>query len=166
MHACAALALLADVKLTLHREKKQPDARCTLGLLFLGDLSLVTIERPWIPSPNSKGGTKGISCVPVGTYRLVKHDTEAHPRTWALVNEELDVVHLPDDSRNHLARSAVLIHPGNYSWDLRGCIAPGTRTAIDAKGNYMVCDSRKAMKLLQQRMPWTNDHELVIAEDT
>lgn len=142
------------MKLILRREPQQPSHDCTLGILFVGDLSLVTIERPWIPSAVSNGGQKGVSCVPAGTYRLVQHDSEAHPLTWALVNEELDVVHFPGDSDNPAARSAVLIHPANWAHELRGCIAPGTRTTVDAKGRYMVCDSRKAMRLLQQRVRW------------
>ena len=152
------------MKLLLKREASQPDHDCTLGLLFVPGTSFacVTLERPWIPSPDSKGGTKGISCVPLGTYRLVRHDTEAHPHTWALVNEALDVVHLPSDSTNPLARSAVLIHPANHPHELRGCIAPGTRTVHDEHGSYAVADSRKAMKLLTDTVPWTDEHVLEI----
>lgn len=152
------------MKILLRRETKQPDHNCTLGLLFLGDLSLVTIERPWIPSSICRGGTKGVSCVPAGSYKLVRHNTDAHPMTWALVNEDLDVVHFPGDSDSSAARTAVLIHPANWPFELRGCIAPGTRTAIDPKHGYMVCDSRKAMKLIQDRMPWTDEHTLEISE--
>lgn len=150
------------MKLILHREQVQPKRDdCTLGLLFIGDLSLVSMERPWYPSPVSKGGIKGISCVPPGIYQLTRHDSEAHPRTWALVNEDLDVIHLPDAKKPN-ARTAVLLHPANWAHELRGCIAPGTRTAIDAQGRYMVCDSRKAMKLIEDRVPWTNEHTLEI----
>ena len=62
----------------------------SLGVLTVGPHSFQTIERPWL------GNAKGVSCVPVGTYRLEKHSTEAHPRTWALVNLELNVLHWPD----------------------------------------------------------------------
>jgi hypothetical protein len=151
------------MKLIIRREPAQPSKDCTLGLLFVADLALVSIERPWIPSALTKGGTKGISCVPPGIYRLVRHNTDAHPNTWALVNEELDVVHYPGDGAAG-ARSAVLIHPANWAFELRGCIAPGTRTALDPAHGYMVQDSRKAMKLLQERMPWTNDHSLEITQ--
>ena len=149
------------MKLILKREQQQPDHTCTLGLLFLGDLSLVSIERPWIPAPDSKGGTKGISCVPLGIYQLVRHNSDAHPMTWALVNEELDVAHFPSPDQRSGTRTAVLIHPANWPWELRGCIAPGTRTGIGERG-YQVYDSRKAMKMIQERMPWTNDHVLEI----
>ena len=151
------------MKLILRREPPQPG--CTLGLLFVGDLSLVTIERPWVPTPLSKGGAKGVSCVPAGTYKLVRHNTDAHPMTWALVNPDLDVVHFPGEDSNPHARTTVLIHPANFVHELRGCIAPGTRTshAVAAHGGgYMVCESRKAMRLLQQRVPWTDEHTLEI----
>ncbi len=149
------------MKFLLHREKALPTRTdCTLGLLFIEGLSLVTIERPWIPSAVGKGGTKGVSCVPLGSYRLVPHDSEAHPRTWALVNEELDVIHYPD-SRRPNARTAVLIHPANWAHELRGCIAPGTRTVLDSEGRHMVAESRKAFGLIQQCASW-EEHELEI----
>lgn len=154
------------MKLILRRERNQPTNNCTLGFLFgPGDLSLVTIERPWVPTPLSPGGTKGISCVPLGTYRLVPHNTDAHPMTWALVNEALDVLHQPDDDHPY-ARTAVLIHPANYVEELRGCIAPGTRTAMCGINRYMVQDSRKAMDLIRQRLPWPGDHTISIEEQT
>lgn len=148
------------MKLILRREPQHPD--CTLGLLFLGDLSLVTLERPWVPSPTSIGGTKGVSCVPPGTYQLRRHNTDAHPMTWALVNPELGVEHFSNEPN---VRTAVLIHPANFVHELRGCIAPGTRTAAAVAGHgggYMVCDSRKAFRMLQQRMQWTDEHTLEI----
>lgn len=149
------------MNLVLRRETTQSSADCTLGLLFVGDLTLCTIERPWIPSDKGKGGAKGISCVAPGNYRLVRHDTELHPMTWALVNEELDVIHQPHPDRPY-ARTAVLIHPANWAHELRGCIAPGKRTERDSVGRYMVAESRKAMKMIQDRLPWTDEHTLEI----
>lgn len=149
------------MKFLLRREPPQTD--CTLGLLTVGDLTLCTIERPWIPSGLSNGGQKGVSCVPPGVYQLVRHDSEAHPKTWALVNEGLDVVHYPGDSPNPAARTAVLIHPANRSWEVRGCIAPGTRTFKDPQG-YGVANSRKAMKLIQDLLSWDDSHSLEIIE--
>src|SRR5690349_5576149 len=103
------------MKLLLRRERQQPSADCTLGLLFAGDLSLVSIERPWVPAPDSRGGTKGISCVPPGLYQLVGHNSDAHPMTWALVNEDLDVAHFPKPGDAGGVRTAVLIHPANWA---------------------------------------------------
>ncbi len=150
------------MKFLLRRERQQPSADCTLGFLFVGSLSLVTIERPWVPSLASRGGAKGVSCVPLGTYRLVKHDSELHPLTWALVNEDLDVVHYPGPAVSPAARTAVLIHPANWAHELRGCIGVGTRARLDADGRYMVEESRKAMRLIQAAAPWTDEHTLEI----
>jgi hypothetical protein len=148
------------MRLVLTRETDQRHD-CTLGLLTVADLTLCTIERPWVPGIG-RGGAKGISCVPPGLYRLVRHDTEAHPETWALVNEALDVVHLPGDSPSPHARTAVLIHAANFSHELRGCIAPGTRATKDEQGRPMVASSRQAMSLIRQRVAWTNEHTLEI----
>jgi hypothetical protein len=154
------------VKVILYREKKQPSHDCTLGLLFIPNvLSLVTIERPWIAAgPGDKGGVKGKSCVPTGIYQLVKHDSQKHPRTWALVNHDLDVVHYEgDDDDPDEDRATCLIHAANFASQLHGCIAPGTRTMKHGDG-YMVCESRKAMDLLREKLPWTNGHTLEISE--
>ena len=153
------------MKLLLRREPKQPSHDCTLGLLFLADLSLVSLERPWVPSAECRGGTKGISCVPVGTYRLVRHNSDAHPMTWALVNEDLDVAHFQAPGDRRVLRTAVLLHPANWVFELRGCIAPGTRAGLGERG-YQVYDSRKAMKMLQDRMPWDDSHSIEIVEAT
>jgi hypothetical protein len=152
------------VKLYLRRQQSVPARTdCTLGFLFIEGLQLATIERPWIPSPVSKGGAKGVSCVPVGTYKLVRHNTEAHPMTWALVNEDLDVAHLPRSGLPSTVRTAVLIHPANYAHELRGCIAPGLRSGRGAEGQPMVLESRKAMRQLQELVPWTDDHILEVS---
>lgn len=149
------------MNLALKREStRSPD--CTLGLLHVGDHQFSTIERPWIPAPVGAGGTKGISCVPRGLYRLVRHNTEAHPETWALVNEDLDVFHHPRPDKPY-ARSAVLIHPANFAHELRGCVAPGMRTTRDAEGRFMVADSRRAMRLIQTLVPWIDGHTLEIS---
>lgn len=154
------------MRLTLNRTYRGSD--CTLGVLTAADLdgagvlTLQTIERPWIPSPTSLGGEKGRSCVPVGTYRLECHNSEAHPRTWALVNPSLNVVHWPVEGGPN-DRTVVLIHVANYASELRGCIAPGLKTYVDpARGVRMVTDSRKAMKALQDLLTWSDDHELEI----
>jgi hypothetical protein len=150
-----------EMKLTLRRERTtHPD--CTLGVLEVGTLSLSTIERPWVPSATSKGGTKGVSCVPPGIYQLVRHNTEAHPMTWALVNRDLDVAHLPSPSDGPGVRTAVLLHPANWAHELRGCIAPGTRTTTDGEGRFMVAESKRAMRMLQAVVPWVDGHTLEI----
>jgi hypothetical protein len=123
---------------------------CTLGTLRVVGFSVQTLERPWL------GNQKGISCVPKGVYQLFKHSSEAHPKTWALVNKSLNVLHWPDSAFPD-ARTAVLIHPANYPSELRGCIAPGMSRGVD-----MVNRSREAMRYIMDAVPWTDEHTLEI----
>lgn len=137
----------------------------TLGRIEQSGRSTVyTLERPWVSvgpvnlAPK-KGdlfgewdsppcGRKGISCVPPGIYTLVRHESEMHPGSLALVNRELWVYHQDHDvpdSRRGYARTYVLIHPANRVGELRGCIAPGL--ARDARDGT-VWSSRMALAYL------------------
>jgi hypothetical protein len=152
------------VKLLLRREKPQPD--CTLGFLDVPEvgLKLATIELPWIPSSTCKGGLKGKSCVPVGVYRLVKHDSKKHFTTWALVNHDLDVVHYEgDDNDPDEDRATCLIHVGNFAAQVEGCIAVGLFHSV-SNGLHMVASSVRAMDRLRSLVPWTDGHILEITE--
>lgn len=125
---------------------------CTLGRMQFAGRTLFTIERPWIPDVRSRGGTKGISCVPAGEYRLDRHNTDAHPKVWALVNPMLDVYHQPYDvppGRELISRTACLIHPANWAHELRGCVAPGKQRQKDGQGRWMVTQSRDAVNELR-----------------
>lgn len=140
-------------------------AECTLGKLHVSsagqDFVCDTIERPWIPSPLSLGGSKGESCVPPGLYQLKRHNSEAHPNTFALENSDLDVLHFEDRKRPY-ARALVLIHAANYARELRGCIAPGMRRTLTPDGSRMVTSSRLAMLELKRLVPWIQGHTLEI----
>lgn len=130
---------------------------CTLGTMQVSGSLLQTLERPWIPSLDSPGGTKGVSCVPPGTYRLVRHDTEAHPRSFALVNEDLGVYHyaIPPGKAG---RTACLIHVANWVTELRGCIALG----MD-RGENSIARSRVAVDRFYRAALWLDDtHTLTI----
>lgn len=138
---------------------------CTLGRLIVNGDSFHTIERPWVFEPNAPCGKKGISCVPPGIYRLIKHTSEAHPKTWALVNPSRWVYHFDEDvpaGQHGLARTEILIHSANWAAELMGCIAPGLGRLKD-HDKWMVTASRKAMAAIQSMMTWTNDHSIEIA---
>lgn len=138
------------MKLQLVRDSVSP-VGCTLGKLrIVGDVVVQTIERPWL------NNTKGVSCVPKGVYRLERHSSEAYPKTWALVNRELGVIHYPDAKLPN-ARTVVLIHAANKASELRGCIAPGILRAGDS-----VVRSRDAMTLLSMLVSWDDTHTLEI----
>jgi len=141
------------VNLTLSRDLD--DSVCTLGTLAINGTALQSLERPWIPGP--PGGTKGVSCVPPGLYRLVRHDTEAHPRSFALVNEELGVYHMTVPPGKE-GRTACLIHVANFPNELRGCIALGMARSGDS-----ISQSRIAVNRFYNNVPWVDDeHTLTI----
>lgn len=151
------------MKLLLVRDYKGAD--CNQGKLSFStpaeDFLADTIERPWIPSPVCRGGLKSRSCVPPGIYRLERHNTEAHPHTWALVNPLLDVVHVGDDTDERI-RTNVLIHIANYAREVKACIGIGQSRGHDEHGYRSVVASRLAMIELQRLLPYTNEHTLEI----
>jgi Family of unknown function (DUF5675) len=133
----------------------------TLGTIEVGGQTFQSIERPWVADSEHMGGAPGVSCVPEGTYVLVLHDTPKHPRTFALVNESLGVVHNPTPG----LRSDVLIHPANWARELEGCIAPG-RERVRDNGEWMVTHSADAMRAIHALVPWTEGHSIEIKRAT
>lgn len=119
----------------------------TLGWLVYGDLRLATIEPPWIPVQEHRGGKPSESCVPDGRYELEPHETEGFPNVWALVNPDLDVHHWWAP----VGRYAILIHQGNWVRDVVGCIAVGLRHG-ELGGQRAVLDSADAMELLRDAL--------------
>lgn len=142
------------------------DSLCTLGILTVGSLQLETLERTWVHSDLNVCGAKGVSCIPAGTYRLERHDSEAHPSTWALVNHELGVYHWDADipPTCALGRTVVLIHPANYPEELRACIAPGRARHHDPARGWWIGQSRDAMEALHLMLNGQSDLSLTIVE--
>lgn len=143
------------------------DRSCTLGVLSVMGRRWQSIERPWIPSTDGGvGGMKGVSCVPPGEYRLNRHSSESFPNVWALTNPQLDVYHWDSDAprgRRGKSRTAVLIHPGNYVSELRGCIAIGKeRRRLNA--DWCVLRSRDAVNELRMIIGGTLTITLTITE--
>jgi hypothetical protein len=74
-----------------------------------------TIELPW------KGNQTGISCIPEGTYKVIRRTSEHHKK-------HLHVLDVP-------GRDLILIHKANDAQeDLRGCIGPVVALLGDGKG--------------------------------
>lgn len=103
-----------------------------------GQQIAVTTECPWLDNkPN-------LSCVPEGTYELVKHTGTKYKDVLALHNPSLGVTHYAEDKS---LRSTCLIHPANFPHELNGCIALGTHYHPDKWG---VANSRDALKRLHE----------------
>lgn len=149
--------------LTLTRDYQ--DTTCSQGILKIGDHLFQTMERPWISQAHAPCGRKGVSCIPPGVYQLFRHNTEAHPHTFALVNPTKWVYHFDEDvpvNQVGLARTCVLIHAANYASELRGCIAPGMARSVDG-ARRMVTNSRMAMTEILSLLPWVGgEHTLEI----
>lgn len=137
----------------------------TLGHLYVGSLALATLEEPWIknsmgPGGQPRSGLKHESCVPDGNYVLEPHSTVKHPHTWALTNAALGVWHNAVPPSVGYGRAAILIHTGNTTADIEGCILVGLRHGrID--GIDAVLESRAAFAQLQARLG-TSTHSLEI----
>lgn len=137
----------------------------TLGTLRVDTLILATLEEPWIANPFGPGGqrrdgSKRESCVPDGTYELQPHNTPKHPRVWALYNPQLGVWHNAVPPGLPYGRSEVLIHTGNTTLDIEGCILVGLRHGR-IEGIDAVLESRSALIQLQARLG-TGPHSIVI----
>jgi hypothetical protein len=131
--------------------------QCTLGTLALPGSILNTLELPWVFEADCPGGAPSRSCVPAGLYDLVLHDTPRHPKSFALVNQDLGVIHEPDATFPN-ARVACLIHIASFTEDLLGCIGVGT-----VFGDYCsVSNSRIAYGEFTAAVPWVAGHTLSI----
>lgn len=89
-----------------------------------------TLELPW------KDNQRNISCIPKGTYGVVRHNGTKYKNVWRL----LDVPN----------RSGILIHAGNTKADIQGCILVGLREYSQG-----VLDSRLAIDKLRSEFPET-----------
>jgi hypothetical protein len=130
---------------------------CTRGQLPLPDEQILyTLELAWVPDAMSPGGAHSTSCVPPGLYSLVRHNTAKHPRSFALVNAALGVIHEPDPAYPN-ARTACLLHIANEVNDLEGCIGMG----MSASGCWL-SSSAVALGKFNTQVPWVEGHTLEI----
>jgi hypothetical protein len=140
----------------------------TLGWLRAGDLRLATLEEPWSPDPDGPGGqrregTLVESCVPDGDYVLEPHATTKHPVSWSLVNHRLGAYHWPKEIplSQKWGRSTILLHTGNSTVDIEGCICIATRHGVE-QGKPWVYESNKAYDQLVAALGPNTTHQLLI----
>jgi len=93
------------MKLVLTRSDYGPKG--TYGFLSVesGPPRFVTLELPWLDNQ------KQISCIPKGTYKIIRHNSPKFGKVWKVEN-------VP-------GRSEILIHTGNFLADIQGCILLG-----------------------------------------
>lgn len=120
--------------LTLQRQPSTPDG--TFGQLFRnGQQICVTGELPWLNNEPDK------SCIPLGLYLCIPHDSIAHPQTWEFTN-------VP-------GRSEVLLHNGNSPLkDSLGCVLVGNTYGV-VDGMKAVMNSVLTLDKLREELPDT-----------
>lgn len=130
-------------RFVLARSKRLSNENATVGVLFddtLDELCKI-LELPW------KDNKKGVSCIPAGKYRVIRHNAPSKgPSFWI---------------QNVPKRSEILIHVANHTSELRGCLAPGERFQdFNNDGIVDVKNSGKAMKKLLEVLP--DEFELIV----
>ena len=120
--------------------------KATLGTAFLqgnNNFSFKTLELPW------KDNQQEISCIPEGVYRVKKRWSEKYEWHYHILN-------VP-------GREFILIHWGNFTREILGCILPGMKHVdIDGDGIIDVTESRKVMESILEHMD--DEFELEIIE--
>lgn len=115
------------------------DGTQTLGVLSAYKglkkvFSCKTLELTW------RDNKRNVSCVPRGDYDVEARFSEKHGEHLILKEVE--------------GRDYILIHPANYNYQLRGCIAVGrTHTDINGDNELDVTSSRDTMESLLKALP-------------
>ena len=120
---------------------------CTTGRLRTSEgFQCLTLELPW------RGNEPEISCIPEGDY---PYRVARSPRLG------VDVVWIDGVA----GRSAIQIHPGNYTRQILGCILPGSAiTDIDGDGVLDVSQSQAAFSKLIAKIKKTGVIKIRAAE--
>jgi len=115
---------------------------CTRGVLHVGNHAFQTIEQEWHKNTAGPGGLPFESCIPDGTYRLHSHMRPSGKKAFILSSTDCGVYESDGDRvDSSWGRYLVLIHPGNTTADVVGCIAPGltgTDRAVGSSRNAML----------------------------
>lgn len=105
-----------------------------------------TLELPW------KHNQPQVSCIPAGTYKCFRRYS-GHFNC-----EVFEIGGVP-------GRSDVLLHPANYTSELRGCVALGTSFAdLNGDGVQDLAQSREAFDAFMERMRGVETFSLSIAD--
>lgn len=129
----------------VEREKEQLIE--TKGKLTFGNFSCPSLELAW------KDNKKGISCIPIGTYKWRKRErTNNIPYTHVLIEG------VP-------GRDGVCIHAANYAAgkkvQLKGCIAVGSGYSdLDKDGIDDIVNSKVTFDKLMSLLPERGDIEI------
>lgn len=118
------------------------NADVTLGMLKGFSVPIYTLEEPWMHNQ------RGISCIPAGDYLCTPHTGLKFQDVWRL-----------NDVPN---RTAILIHAGNTTEDIEGCILVGLEHG-KLRNKHAVLRSRLALDILRDTIG-KNPFRLTIKE--
>lgn len=120
----------------------------TIGRFFVLDsedfsqFDCPSLELPW------KDNQRNVSCIPIGTYQMIKHDSPKFGKCFWLQHVE--------------ERSEILIHGANFYTDLRGCMAPGlTLSDLNRDKHIDLVNSKKALTKLLKLLPSRTTIEII-----
>lgn len=133
------------MKVLIRRFSHEEEQTLGYGIVFNENngvkYSFCTLELPW------RNNERRISCIPVGTYRVVKRWSEKY-------KDHFHVLDVPN-------RSFILLHSGNYNRHTLGCILVGKKHVdIDGDGVRDITSSSATMKHLNEILP--DEFELTI----
>jgi hypothetical protein len=154
------------MNLLLVRFAYLPDV--TLGWLYAGELKLATLEEGWAKDPDGPGGQRREgnlreSCVPDGSYIVKPHVSQKYPAgVYSIANPTIGV-YSPGTrpAGQAYGRDAILIHTGNDTGDIEGCVLVGMRHSRDGT-SHVIHESRTALARLKELLGDTASHELYI----
>jgi hypothetical protein len=133
------------MKATLKRTYGQKQ---TIGVLTFVDekginQTFATLEKPWISN------NRNVSCIPEGVYKVSRHYSPTF-------KECFHVQSVP-------GRSEILIHPGNFVENSRGCILVGMKHVdLNKDGIIDISSSKMAMTLLLKLLPQQFDLTITV----
>jgi hypothetical protein len=120
-------------EITLRRLATQ-GKQITGEIIRAGTVVAKTIELEW------KDNARRISCIPIGTYTVVKRTSNKYGNHFHLIN-------VP-------GRDMILIHSGNYYSDSLGCIIVGSdHKDIDKDGMVDVVNSKATLSRMFTTFP-------------
>lgn len=114
---------------------------CTIGVLTVGGFRCHTLELPWLDNK------RRVSCIPAGTYEYSKHVSPSQGPCLSI--------------KNVVGRTHILIHKGNFTRNVLGCIAVGESIVdIDKDGIPDVTSSVKTLDALLDAVPESGTVEI------
>jgi hypothetical protein len=133
------------MKMLIRRFSHEENQTLGYGIVFNEDngvkYTFSTLELPW------RGNARRISCIPVGTYKVLKRWSEKY-------KNHFHVLDVP-------SRDWILLHAGNYNRHTLGCILCGKKHVdINGDGERDITSSNATMKHLNEILP--DEFELVI----